>query len=347
MNDIIPMADTVLTRRDQQDDHHESFNIVPQSETPFPYQVAGHGALLKISGGKICKPLIEREYQFYKSLQKTESSLAPFVAKFFGTTTFTFTDEQLDEWISKAHEAELKKDSKFEADDDHINPWSAKVTKQTLSKLQRNSDSNGAHDYLVLEDLTYKYKRPSISDIKIGTRQHGDDAAPDKKKRHMQKCATTTSTPLGIRLCGQLVYEPESKTYRHHDKYYGRQLTKDSIQPAVAEFFNNGTTFRMDILHQFIVKLKELLNAVQEEHNCRFYSSSLLLIYEGDHDENDKLTPSVDVKIIDFAHTFSYVPGEVQDDGYIFGLSNFIRMMEQIASEKQHESTSHESQTTN
>lgn len=59
--------------------------------------------------------------------------------------------------------------------------------------------------YLCLEDLTYPFRIPCICDVKIGTRQHGDDAAPDKKLRHTAKCENTTSKPLGVRLCGQMV----------------------------------------------------------------------------------------------------------------------------------------------
>ena len=57
-------------------------------------------------------------------------------------------------------------------------------------------------DYIVLENLTAKYRFPCILDLKIGTRQHGDDAPEDKKIRHSMTCADSTSLSLGVRLCG-------------------------------------------------------------------------------------------------------------------------------------------------
>jgi len=41
----------------------------------------------------------------------------------------------------------------------------------------------------------------------MGTRQHGDDATEAKRLGHTKRCAETTSSSLGLRVCGMQVTE--------------------------------------------------------------------------------------------------------------------------------------------
>ncbi len=58
---------------------------------------------------------------------------------------------------------------------------------------------------MVMENLTHKFRKPCVLDLKVGTRQYGDDVSADKKKLHMEKCAHSTSGTLGVRICGMQV----------------------------------------------------------------------------------------------------------------------------------------------
>ena len=63
---------------------------------------------------------------------------------------------------------------------------------------------------MVLENLTARYRFPCILDLKVGTRQHGDDATEEKKIRHTKMCASSTSLSLGVRFCGAQVCGEEA-----------------------------------------------------------------------------------------------------------------------------------------
>ncbi|NXD56388.1 IP6K3 kinase, partial [Corvus moneduloides] len=234
------------------------------------------------------------------------------------------------------------------------NPWGLHCHRQHLNRMSSKHNENKLQQFLLLENVVSKYSYPCILDLKMGTRQHGDDASEEKKARHIKKCEQSTSASLGVRICGMQVYQADTGHFLCKDKYYGRKLSPEGFRQTLRQFLCNGNQLRTDLLEPIILRLKALLSVIRKQSSYRFYSSSLLIIYDGqEHKESADhhlpfpkthgTNPSrVDVRMIDFAHTTfkgsksnpNPTLHDGPDQGYIFGLENLIKILQNLSEGK-------------
>ncbi|KAL4646344.1 inositol hexakisphosphate kinase 1-like, partial [Arapaima gigas] len=252
------------------------------------------------------------------------------------------------------------------------NPWSLRCHKQQLSRMRAESKDRRLYKFLLLENVVHRFICPCILDLKMGTRQHGDDASEEKAARQMRKCEQSTSATLGVRVCGMQVYQVDTQHYLCRNKYYGRGLSVEGFRQALCQFVHNGVGLRRDLFEPVLDKLHRLKELLERQVSYRFYSSSLLIIYEGKEPHTgSKHRPSgqqpvwdigkghgpseppshlkpqvpsppfVDVRMIDFAHTtfkgFRDDPTVYHgpDKGFVFGLESLIRVLEGIQEENE------------
>uniref|UniRef100_A0A3B3BM88 Kinase n=1 Tax=Oryzias melastigma TaxID=30732 RepID=A0A3B3BM88_ORYME len=161
------------------------------------------------------------------------------------------------------------------------NPWSLRCHKQQLSRMRSESKDRKLFKFLLLENVVHHFSYPCILDLKMGTRQHGDDASEEKAARQMKKCEQSTSATLGVRVCGMQVYQPSTGHYLCRNKYYGRGLSSDGFRQALYQYLHNGRCLRQDLFEPILNKLRRLKEVLEKQASYRFYSSSLLIIYEG------------------------------------------------------------------
>jgi hypothetical protein len=187
---------------------------------------------------------------------------------------------------------------------------------------QNIEDSN----YIIIEDLTHYYKTPCILDIKIGVTSVGEDASPEKKDAMGKKDKETTTWKLGLRITAMKIWQADKKEYISFGKDWGKKVTEDTFLESLLNYFRNGKETRTDIVAPYLEFLRKLLQFFEEQCDLRYYSSSLLFLYDADQTNKDA-TPQI--RMIDFAHVHEIKDGG-KDEGYITGLKNLIGFFEKI-----------------
>ncbi|XP_027201142.2 uncharacterized protein LOC113795153 isoform X1 [Dermatophagoides pteronyssinus] len=242
------------------------------------------------------------------------------------------------------------------------NPWVLK----TFSVLSEFNESMKEQKFILLENLTSDFEYPCIMDLKMGTRLHDDLATQTKIQSHESKVNETTSRALGLRVTGIQIYDKELDKFICYNKYYGRKLTPETFRSTLKMFVSNENFYNHHrLLDKMIERLQKLRTIIVGLDSFRFYTSSLLLIYEGnicqcnndgDHNNDDDCCcccnqdpdkPMFDVRLIDFAHSThanlcynndnnthlsspnksSMIQHRGYDEGFVYGLDNLIKIL--------------------
>lgn len=103
---------------------------------------------------------------------------------------------------------------------------------------------------------------------------------------HQRWLADCSSSPVGssqisVGLLFLQVYQLNTGHYLCRNKYYGRGLSIEGFRQALYQYLHNGKGLRQDLFEPILNKLRTLKAVLERQASYRFYSSSLLIIYEG------------------------------------------------------------------
>jgi inositol-hexakisphosphate kinase len=113
-------------------------------------------------------------------------------------------------------------------------------------------------------------------------------------------------------------------------------LSIDEFRLSLIQFIDNGHQKRLDILPEIIQRLESLYIIINSLLKYRFYSGSLLIVYDGSFQSNH-----IDVRMIDFANTIRGTNDESlsnhtgPDKGYLFGLESLIKFFREILNDNE------------
>lgn len=192
----------------------------------------------------------------------------------------------------------------------------------------------GGKKMLVLEDVGAVYSKPSVIDIKIGHRTWYNSADEGYIARARAKDRATTQAMLGFKVCGWQVYKHSKGIICRGSKSICKTLTEGDVEKAFLDFSDNETGLGPQSVFGgtfgAIAQLLELKTWFQHQQHFRFYSSSILILYEGSAACPEDL--NLRVCMVDFAHTFA-AEGK-KDCNFLEGLTSLIECLRSLPEDR-------------
>ncbi|RDD46902.1 Inositol polyphosphate multikinase [Trichoplax sp. H2] len=191
------------------------------------------------------------------------------------------------------------------------------------------NDKN-SQPYMKISDVTSKFKRPCVIDLKIGRRTYDPLATEAKRARAVDKYPLQDQ--IGFRIDGMKVYNSDTGNYDDYDKIFGRKLDDDTIVNGLSLFYPKEEGWKISLIDNTILRLQALLQWFNSQSRWLFFSSSLLIVYDSDKDSSNE----VDIKLVDFTHTYESAVvmndtnANCTDNNTIYGLNSLLKKLNEL-----------------
>ncbi|CAG8272412.1 unnamed protein product [Penicillium olsonii] len=285
---------------------------------PFDHAAAGHdGVRCTLSGALIAKPCTRQEVDFYES-SALHPAFQEFMPLYIGSLSSAEQQQPLAIAAARESGALFLPDPSASAGGSPSVETSA-VGQESAADNEKAawvpSDGKKLDTGLsiVLENVACGFHRPNVLDVKLGARLWADDAPAAKRSKLDAVSNETTSSSVGYRIAGMKVWtgedgetegdqtDPyatkhegaegekgeviEKNGYRRYDKWYGRSFNEETVKQGFETFLAGAKIGKIDrsnlIARRLVDELKNMQQVIEAEES-RMYSSSVLIVYEGD-----------------------------------------------------------------
>ncbi|OHS94508.1 Inositol polyphosphate kinase family protein [Tritrichomonas foetus] len=277
-------------------------------------KIFGHkNSMITLQEGFIAKKYDSRESSFYLSNQNEFSGIFNnFIPEFCGIIKL--------ENAAKNQQQEL------------IFHEELNFIKLNENETIQNVDNGNENDlfYILQKDISFGYSRTSILDLKVGIRAWRLNASQRKAARRTKKIQRGPNGIMKFRVRGCMFYDNEG-TLDIYSRDFSERCTMEELELLFVSFFK----FKKQI-SSFIDKLEKLkkkLIQAENQFQVRFYSSSIVFMY--DEDDESKY----DVRLLDFEKAYVHidkearecnVPLEECDDGLEEAITNIISQLKKL-----------------
>lgn len=279
------------------------------------------GVRCTVSGSLIAKPCTQNEVSFYES-SALHPAFREFIPTYIGTLSSAEQQQPLALAAQQhggvifpgSDSSSLTTPVTPEASQSSAPPVAESSAQKEVPWVPSGGKKLETGLSIVLENVASGFKRPNVLDVKLGARLWADDAPPAKRNKLDVVSKETTSSPLGFRIAGMKVwtgvngesdegsrtdpyatkYEAkegakgeviEKDGYRRYDKWYGRSFNETNVLQGFETFLAGAKAGNVDRSKLIARRLADGMKRVQEvleSEESRMYSSSVLVVYEGD-----------------------------------------------------------------
>ncbi|CAN8264743.1 unnamed protein product [Cochlearia groenlandica] len=210
-------------------------------------------------------------------------------------------------------------------------------------ELVQASNGSGKLPHIVLEDVVSGYSKPSVMDVKIGSRTWYPDASQEYFSKCIKKDRETTTVSLGFRVSGFRVFDHQESGFWRAEKKLVLGYNADGARLALRKFVSSNSPAGSNSLPNcafaaevyggsdgILSQLLELKAWFETQTMYHFNSCSILMVYE-----NESILMNggdgalrAQVKLVDFAHVLD--GNGVIDHNFLGGLCSFIKFIKDI-----------------